>query len=384
VKVLNVNHLLDPEVGGGTAERTFQLSRFMAKAGVRCTILTLDIGSPYDRMDALEGTRVVALPCVNQRYFLPLVSLGAINRLVATADVVHLSGHWTVLNALVHRACRRQGKPHVFCPAGALKTYGRSILLKRFYDKLIGRGLARSAAAGVAITEAERADFAAYGVADDRIQVIPNGIDPQQYMLPDPADWERDFRRRHDLGNAPYILFLGRLNDIKGPDLLLDAFAQVADRYPDMHLFFAGPDNGMLPQLKATAAARSLAHRVHFSGYLGGVNKTAALSAASLLAIPSRHEAMSLVVLEAGIRGTPVLFTDACGIDNIARSGAGTMVPVSAQGLAAGLTSMLSDGAALRASGQRLAALIREEYTWQTQAERHIALYQRILASDAT
>jgi glycosyltransferase involved in cell wall biosynthesis len=152
----------------------------------------------------------------------------------------------------VYKSCRRQGKPFVFCPAGALTTFGRSLKLKRAYDAWVGRELARSAAACVAITDQERADFAAYGVPAGRVTVIPNGIDPGQYTRDPEA--ERRIRERFQTGAAPYVLFLGRLNAIKGPDLLLEAFSKIAGRLPEFHLVLAGPDGGLQASLMESAA----------------------------------------------------------------------------------------------------------------------------------
>jgi glycosyltransferase involved in cell wall biosynthesis len=277
----------------------------------------------------------------------------------------------------VYKACRRQGKPFVFCPAGALTTFGRSLKLKRAYDAWVGRELTRSAAACVAITDQERADFAAYGVAAERVTVISNGIDPGQY-IGDP-DAERRIREQFQIGEAPYLLFLGRLNAIKGPDLLLEAFSRVADRFPEFHLVFAGPDGGLQASLAEQAGQSPLQERIHFPGYLTGADKTAALRAATLLAIPSRREAMSIVVLEAGISGTPTLFTDACGLEGIAALGAGTMVEPSVEALAAGLAALLADQTAMRAAATRMEALVREKYLWAMQAARYVALYEQIL-----
>jgi glycosyltransferase involved in cell wall biosynthesis len=379
MKVLNVNHLLDPRTGGGTAERTFQISRFLAKADVGTTVLALDIGLGKARADELDGVRVVTLPCVNQRYFVPRAPAGLIDRLVADADIVHLSGHWTILNALVYRSCRRQGKPFAFCPAGALTPFGRSLTLKRAYDALVGRELARSATVCVAITEQERGDFAAYGIPPERMAVIPNGIDPAQYVGAGEPHAERHIRERLNIGAAPYIFFLGRLNAIKGPDLLLEAFSRISSRFPELHLVFAGPDGGLQAALTESARQGALEGKIHFPGYLANPDKGAALRAATLLAIPSRREAMSIVVLEAGICGTPALFTDTCGLEEIAALGAGTMVEVSAAALAAGLAGLLADAPAMRAAAGRLETLVREKYLWEMQAARYVALYEQTL-----
>ncbi|RXZ33742.1 glycosyltransferase [Oxalobacteraceae bacterium CAVE-383] len=377
MNILNVNHLLDAETGGGTAERTFQLSRFFEKAGEHCTILTLNIGLSKVRVNRLPGTSIISLPCINLRYFVPILSFSSLKKIVKKATVVQLSGHWTVLNALVFLMCRYLKKPYVFCPAGALAPVGRSIFLKRVYDALFGFRIAKNAAMCIAITPRERADFARYGVAPERVTVIPNGIDPQQYESTENEN-KTAFREKHGLDDFPYILFLGRLNTIKGPDLLLEAFANVADRFPSMHMVFAGPDGGMLPSMKNTVAQHGLDKKVHFIGYIDGAEKIAALQSADLLTIPSRREAMSIVVLEAGICATPVLFTDACGLEEFARENVGTMTVVSVEGVAAGLEEVLSNPAATRDSAMRLRNIVLDRYTWEKQTALYVDLFKNL------
>jgi glycosyltransferase involved in cell wall biosynthesis len=371
MKVLLVNHLLDAVKGGGTAERTYQIARFLDLGGVQCTILTLDIGDLADRRKALGNVRLVAAPCLNERFFVPLISSADLLALVGEADIVHLSGHWTVLNAGVFRACRQLGKPFLFNPAGALRPFGRSLLVKRAYNALIGRKLVAEAAMCVAITQDELDDFKAFGVPEPRLRVIPNGIDPEQYV---PHPDAGDATLAAALKGSPYILFLGRLNTIKGPDLLLDAFASIASAFPNHHLILAGPDDGLLASLQACASAHGLSDRVHFPGFLSGTRKAEALRGASVLTIPSRREAMSIVVLEAGACGCPVLFTDACGLSDIAHADAGIMVPVSATALAEGLSLALASPKEQEHRAQRLSAIVAREYLWQVQASRYALL----------
>lgn len=383
MKVLLVNHLLDAVTGGGTSERTYQIGRFLTREGVDCTILALDIGISAERRAGLGETRLIALPCLNRRFFIPRVTPKALHRLVSEVDVVHLSGHWTLLNILVYRACRRLGKPYLFSPAGALKPFGRSLLLKRLYNHVIGHRIAQAAAMGVAITEDERVDFYAHGVAAERIVVIPNGIDPDQYQVANSQHAVSQFRRDAGLGAEPFVLFLGRLSEIKGPDLLLEAFAEVADRFPNFRLVFAGPDDGMRASLEATASAHGLTERVFFLGFVGGQRKAILLQAAHLLVIPSRREAMSIVVLEAGACQCPALFTNACGLADFAQAGAGIMVDANVQGLAGGLQCALADSELLASSAGRLATIVSTEYLWSSQAKHFAGLCLR-LTEEAT
>ena len=89
---------------------------------------------------------------------------------------------------------------------------------------------------------------------------------------------------------------------------------------------------------------------------------------------------MSIVVLEAGIVGTPVLLTNRCGFDEVATVGGGQVVAATAIHLAAGLDSLLADRSALKGMGERLQAHVRQNFTWEVIVGRFQDLYQRILS----
>jgi glycosyltransferase involved in cell wall biosynthesis len=379
MKILNVNASLDPISGGGTAERTFQMSRFLAKAGAACSVLTLDLGLTAERVAALSGVNVIALRCVSPRFYLFALSDPQISEAVAWADVIHLMGHWTLINAVIYREARTYARPYVFCPAGALPIFGRSPLLKSLYNSMIGRRIARGANACVAIGTNEIEHFRRYGIAAQQVTVIPNGVDPAGFVAGD----VRTFKAKFGIGDAPYILFMGRLNPIKGPDLLLRAFVEISTVFRDVGLVFAGPDDGMLGNLRRMAQESGLASRVHFIGHVSGEDKAGAYRAARLLAIPSRQEAMSIVVLEAGICRTPVLITDQCGFGQIEAAGGGRIVPVSVDGLKTGLLDMLSDPGLLSQMGERLESYTRAHFLWEATAARYLELFSRVLDAKA-
>ena len=372
-RLLNVSHALNES--GGVPERTFQMSRALANCGVDCEVLTLDLGLTRERLDALGTARVHALPCLSRRFYVPMVSRRKLNALVRDRDIIHLMGHWSIINALVYVFARRHGIPYVVCPAGALPAYGRSRTLKWIYNRVIGKRIIRNASALIAVTRDEFAHFSEYGAEPSRIVVIPNGINPESF----PVGGGELFRRDHGLGEDPFVLFLGRLNAIKGPDLLLRAFGGVSGSVPRYHLVFAGPDDGMLVELKKMAQELQVADRVHFIGHVGGTLKSQAFHAADLLAIPSRSEAMSIVVLEAGITGTPVLATNQCGLNEIESIGGGRIVAASEEGIRRGLLDLLSEPAALGPMGARLEAFTRERFIWDTVVHGYTELFTRCL-----
>ena len=380
LRVLNVNDALDLKSGGGTAERTFQMSRFLARPGAHCEVLTIDSEQlDAQRIEALKPAKATVLPCLWRRFNVPRWNWKSIRRAVEKADIVHLMGHWSVLNAVVYLAIRRAGKPYVVCPAGALPLFGRSKWLKRIFNLLVGNDIVRNASGWIAVTKSEFPQFEEYGISSSRVTVIPNGVSEEDFPLVDTTE----FIRQRGLPDAPMILFMGRLNPIKGPDMLLDAFILARGNFPNFHLIFAGPDGGMLAALKKTAVQKGVGEFVHFLGYLNGTDKVAAYRMANLLVIPSRQEAMSIVAIEAGFCGSPVLLTDQCGLSDVRSIDTRLEVTATVAGIATGLTNLLIDSNELAEVSSAWSNFVKQHYSWPSLVPEYFKLYRSILGVTA-
>jgi glycosyltransferase involved in cell wall biosynthesis len=379
MRVLTVVMMADAGRGGGLAERSYQLTRAYPRVGrpdVVAELLTLDLDldPAGPRVGALAPATLTALPCRNRRFYVP-GGLARIERRVAAADVVHLVGHWTPITTLAYQAARRHAVPWVVSPCGSLPVRGRSRVLKHGYNAAVGGRLIRDAAAAVAVTDAERADFAPYGRDPAGVRVIPNGVSPADHA----QDAGGALVRRLGLGGRRYLLFLGRLNHIKGVDLLVEAFAASGAAEAGWALVLAGPDEGLGSELRARAAAAGVGDVVRFAGVVTGSERTEALREAALLVVPSRHEAMSIVALEAGVNGTPVLLTRSCGFDAVERAGGGLVVDASVRALTGGLRVLLARPDSLPARGAALRRLVLAEFTWERAASRHLAVFDEVL-----
>lgn len=117
------------------------------------------------------------------------------------------------------------------------------------------------------------------------------------------------------LANRRFLLFLSRIHEKKGCDLLVEAFAAVAPLHPEVDLVIAGPDQtGLQSKLKNRAEHLGVASRIHWPGLLTGSAKWGALRAAEAMILPSHQENFGVVVAEALACARPVLISNQVNI----------------------------------------------------------------------
>lgn len=376
MKILNVIENIDEVTGGGVAERTRQLGSHLINLGHDITVLTINQNLSPSNIASLGPVKLISIPCMIKRFYIPLPFFRRINKAVKNADIVHLVSHWSILNVLTFVCLRINKKPYVITPLGALPIFGRSGLIKRIYNFMIGVNIIRKANICVVATLEELVALSSYGVNKKSVVHIPNGINEYDYPTEDLSNFSKEI---NVLKKHPFILYIGRLNSIKGPDLLIKAFCKVKDNFPDIHLVYIGPDEGMLDSLKKTALGAEMLERIHILGWVSKEQKAAILHASLFLTIPSRQEAMSIVVLESGIVGKPVLITDQCGFDEVELIGGGFVVPATIDGIAAGIKKLLDSKSDLRSMGLNLQKLVRNNFLWSTAAKKYASIFTKVI-----
>ena len=105
-KILLVNNTIDPVTGGGSANRTIKVAEALINYyGVECTVLSTDYGFDGDIKNLNDKIRVLQLPCINDRYYIPLFNWKILKDLLSKVDVIHLMSHWSILNAIIYVFC---------------------------------------------------------------------------------------------------------------------------------------------------------------------------------------------------------------------------------------------------------------------------------------
>lgn len=368
---------------GGPVQSVHGLSRSLVRFGADVTVFTTNIDGPDDldvpveRETTLDGVRVWYFPVRLPRSWTRAPRMtAALARRVQEFDLVHVHGLFQYPTMASCAACRRRGVPYVLSPRGMLDPHAirvKSTVKKRLYLALLeGRNLKRAAALHFTSAE-ELALAAAIGVRTPGF-VIPNGLDIAAF--PDAAS------RRPDGTDSPStILFLGRMHQKKGLDLLIPAFAQVVAARPGSRLILAGPDDGgYLATVRALIRQHGLEDSVRYVGMLLGQDKVDALCNADFLVLPSYSENFGMVVIEALVCGTPVVVSDRVNIwTEIAEAGAGLVTPCDSGALAAAMLEVLGSRSRMREMGERGRELVEQAYTWDRLAEQMLGVYLNIL-----
>ena len=374
---------------GGLPRLTSTLTRALARRGHHVTVCSTDACSADARLPNPRDDDDVALrvfPNVSNHLayhwqcFTPL-GFGAYMREHArTFDVAHLHACRNLPGAIAARHLRRAGVPYVLAPNGTAPVIERRHLAKHVFDATIGRGVLERAACVLAVSDTERAQLAALGVPNDRVRLIPNPIDLDEFAAPVQRG---RFRARHDLGEAPVVLFLGKITPRKRLPDLARAMAKLRD--PRVRFVIAGNDMGGLEATRTLAASLGVAGQTSIVGLLEGRARLEALADADVVAYPSAQEIFGLVPLEALLCGTPVVVADDSGCGELIRSvGGGEVVRLGdVSALAAALAAVLAAPAAWRLRARTAAGHIRARYSGDVIADAMSDLYRDRVAAAA-
>jgi glycosyltransferase involved in cell wall biosynthesis len=321
MKILRSIHTVNPALGG-PIESVKQSSAILSRRGHAVEIISLD--APDDPWVRDSPVPVHALGSGHGGYgFTPRFS-NWIRERRTDYDAVIVHGLWRYNSFGVWRALAGTDTPYFVFPHGMLdpwfkRTYPLKHIKKLLYWPWAEYRVLRDAAAVLFTSEEERRlareSFSLYHCKE--VLVNYGTAAPEVDLEKARRDFFEEFPK---LREERFFLFLGRLHEKKGCDLLIEAFAAVRNSSASgspMHLVLAGPcaDEEYLRHLKRRAAAATKDDgSITFTGMLTGNRKWGAFSAAEAFVLPSHQENFGIAVAEALACGTPVLISNEVNI----------------------------------------------------------------------
>lgn len=295
---------------------------------------------------------------------------------IGSYDIVHVNSYRNLMNLPVVRAVRQAQVPLVVQPHGAMPVIINSFLVKRVYDRLLGGVELGGLDALIALQESERQQAMGRGVPEERITIIPNGLDLSELTeIPETGT----FRRRYNVpADRSLILFLGRINKKKGTDMLVEAFRRVNGL--DAYLAIVGPDDGQLEEVRRLIVRYRLEDSVLLTGLLPGAEAMAAYRDADLFVLPCRADTFPTTIMEACLTGTPMVITDRCEIAHLVKDRVADVVPFDPSAFAEAMRRLLTDRERYRTYRENCPRVMAQEFSLRAVVDRLEGLYQTVIA----
>jgi len=357
VRVLHVIKTIDPR-WGGPIEGVFSSSEVWFQNGHERNIVCLDPPSASWLNQARAPTQAVGLdgrvyatlcrliPWLRYGYSPHLVRWLRAN--AGAYDAVIVNGLWNYSSFGAWRALHDMPVPYFVFTHGMLDpwfntAYPIKTFFKSIFWRLIEHKVLRDAK-GVMFTCEEERRLAHRSFTPYRAREFVVGYGTRD------VSGDSNVQRSAFLAKAPategrkLILFLSRIHEKKGIDLLVKAFARCAESHPEYDLVIAGPDqSGLRASLTRLAEECGVAKRIHWPGMLSGDAKWGAFRAAEFFVLPSHQENFGIVVAEAMAVGKPLLITNKVNIwREVEADGAGIVVDDDLDAVTNGLARMLA------------------------------------------
>lgn len=391
MRILHVIPTIDSR-DGGSPIACISLCRELARVGHDVTIFSTFMRGERENWRAYTGdlgsVKVRCFPVMRGSYGLSASLFCALAPAIKAADVVHIHGVYRFTLVAAAWWCRRYAVPYVVKPHGSLDPYVFRVRRWRKWpaEKLLIAPILAHASALHFTAEEEMLRAASSGLfrgSDGRsifnAVIVPEGVESS---ASNHAATAEDFSTMfpQTVGKR-IILFVGRLNFVKGLDILVKAFAMVFKTFSDTHLVLVGPDNeGYKAEVRRWLEAEDLAPQVTFTGMLSREATAAAYEAATIFVLPSYTESFGLVVCEALSHSLPIVISNRINIwREVAESQVGIITECDASQIAAAIIRVLADPESARAMAERGRLLVRRRFTAKAVSEQMLAVYRQLI-----
>lgn len=386
MRVLHISNYFHPATNwGGPVFAMHALCNNLARDGrVEQSVLTTDSMGPNTRERMPRPTHPVRFEAGYDVYYSRITrpryfSFELLRRapgLVRQADIIHVTGGYTlnVLWGLCMAA--RYGKPVVWSARGAVLALhefpdASKPRAKRIFIAMVRRLLSPTRAALHCTSEAE-VEVMQTVFPGLRTRNIPNGVDQAPTRDTPDADTQ---------DGAPLrLLFLSRLDPKKGIETLIEAMGRIegqAQGQIHLDVYGEGPAD-YEAALTRMVADQGLTGKVTFHGHVDGDAREDAFAKADIFVLPSYSENFGNVIAEALIRGVPVITTTNTPWQGLETHGCGRWIERDPEGLAQTIQEMQNQD--LPAMGARGRQWMLDEFSWGKRAEALQALYTDLVA----
>jgi glycosyltransferase involved in cell wall biosynthesis len=332
------------------------------------------------QMDIMNGVEVYRRPLLFRKTMREYWLLSDVTAILSKLrpDIVHTHGYRCVSSCIATFWGRRNNVPIVLTPHG-IYPYRSSVnhLIKTVYDRSFGNLLLKSSDKITALTEHNKRLLLKLGAPEERIVLVPNGVDANKYD----KNRQRNEKISKEESGGPVLLYVGRIDWNKGLERVIEALPALIKHFNHIKFLIVGPDysshsENLLPLAKELGVSES----VVMTGKVSDEQKSFYYSVADVFVLPSMYEGMSLSLLEAMASSLPIVTTRSGGPGDILIDGVHALLmdDCSAQEISSLVGKILADSKLARRIGKNAYDLVSKEFTLDRVVDKIEILYNEV------
>jgi glycosyltransferase involved in cell wall biosynthesis len=366
--VLRVSANLYPETIGGVGIHVDRLASDLTKRGWKNTVLTVKLNGEVET-EVRNGYKIIRVPC-RMRLFGNKIAPSIFSKLLALKNhfsIIHAHSHLFFLTNVTALLRRINSHPLVITCHG-IWSQSLPLNVQQLYMRSLGIFTLNSADIVICYTEQEKEVLKKLGVKEEKISVIPNGIDTSFFT---PSS-------NHDSNNI--LLWVGRFVKGKRPDILIKAMVEIRKKIPDVRLIMLGR-GPLKSHCHILAKKYNLLKSIQFLSYVSNVRLLELYRKSSVVLLTSEQEGVPRTILEALSCGIPVVVSDLPQIRPIVRNCGFCFQVGNIEEMAQKVVHLLLDSRLNFEFGRNGQCKIRENYSWDRFVDKHVQLYESLLNS---
>ena len=377
----------------------FKASKGLRNLGHELTIVTTDADSFYydkekshvysetrkqlakarEKSIIFKGVPLYALHCTIHKFgfFCPDAKKFA-REIIPSFDVVHVCTWYSHICMVFAQVAYEKKIPFIVSSWGSLLPTARKLKgsQKWIADQLYTKKILKHATGFQSVGESERKEFLRLGAKPESIYRLDNPVELEKFEIKKRSN----ILNQHNIADKKFLLFLGRINEKKGIELLLEGFVNIAKKQEELLLVLAGSGTKEYEEgIRKLVKKLGLENKVIFTGLVTENEKLELLESASLFVLTSHSDVHPIAVQDALTMALPVIITEACDYPEVKEYDAGLTVDEDVDQITNAILSVVNNEERLRKMSENARRLVLERFQLKVQIKKYEEMYQDVI-----
>jgi glycosyltransferase involved in cell wall biosynthesis len=326
-----------------------------------------------------EGVPLHALHCTIHKFgfFCPDAKKIA-REIISDFDVVHVCTWYSHICMIFAQVALEKNIPFIVSSWGSLLPNARKLkrTQKWVADQMYTKKILKHATGFQSVGESERKEFLKLGATPASIYRLDNPVELEKFELTK----KENILKKENLEDKKFLLFLGRINEKKGIELLLESFFNILKKERKLFLVLAGSGTKEYEiVIKKLVSKLGLKENVIFTGLVTENEKIELLESASLFVLTSHSDVHPIAVQDALTMSLPVVITHACDYPEVKEYDAGIIVDEEINQITDAILAIINDDEKLKIMSKNARKLVLERFEFNIQMKKYEEMYKDVI-----